>query len=120
MMRHVAANALTLLSTDLLGATGRQIGLDALRIERGDVVTDEFREDPSALLQDEDPVTRLTLSKRLSEQVDQLYGAGGHDGESAGELGDGVVDDVGPDTGQQHSDGLQHRKPQRGFECHEV
>jgi len=64
------ANALTLLSTDLLGATGRQIGLDALRIERGDVVTDEFREDPSALLQDQDPVTRLTLSKRLSEQVE--------------------------------------------------
>ena len=64
------ANALTLLSSDLLGATGRQIGLDALRIDRGDVVTDEFREDPGALLQDQDPVTRLTLSKRLSEQVE--------------------------------------------------
>jgi len=64
------ANALTLLSTDLLGASGRQIGLDAVRIERGDTVTDEFREDPSAVLQDEDPVTRLTLSKRLSDQVE--------------------------------------------------
>jgi outer membrane protein insertion porin family len=64
------ANALTLLSTDLLGASGRQIGLDAVRLERGDTVTDEFRDDPSAVLQDEDPVTRLTLSKRLSDQIE--------------------------------------------------
>ena len=65
------ANALTLLSSDLLGVTGRQLGLDALRIDRGDVVVDEFREDPSALLQDtDDPVTRLTLSKRLRDNIE--------------------------------------------------
>ena len=65
------ANALTLLSSDLLGVTGRQLGLDALRIDRGDVVRDEFREDPSALLQDtDDPVTRLTLSKRLRDDIE--------------------------------------------------
>ena len=51
--------------------TGRQLGLDALRIDRGDVVVDEFREDPSALLQDtDDPVTRLTLSKRLRDNIE--------------------------------------------------
>ncbi len=65
------ANALTLLSSDLLGVTGRQLGLDALRIDRGDVVVDEFREDPAALLQDtDDPVTRLTLSKRLRDNIE--------------------------------------------------
>lgn len=65
------ANAVTLLSSDLLGVTGQQLGLDSLRIDRGDVVRDEFREDPSALLQDDrNPVTRLTLSKRLSEEVE--------------------------------------------------
>ena len=64
-------NALALLSSDLLGATGRQIGLDTLRIDRGDVVQDEFREDPSALLQDQkNLVTRLTLSKRLRDNVE--------------------------------------------------
>lgn len=64
-------NAIALLSSDLLGVTGRQIGLDALRIDRGDVIDDEFREDPSALLQDErNLVTRLTLSKRLRDNVE--------------------------------------------------
>lgn len=64
-------NAIALLSSDLLGVTGRQIGLDALRLDRGDVVEDEFREDPSALLQDErNLVTRLTLSKRLRDNVE--------------------------------------------------
>jgi outer membrane protein insertion porin family len=65
------ANALALLSSDLLGSTGRQLGLDALRIEQGDVVRDEFREDPSAIAQDTaNPVTRLTLSKRLRDNVE--------------------------------------------------
>ena len=64
-------NALALVSSDLLGATGRQIGLDTLRIDRGDIVQDEFREDPSALLQDQQNlVTRLTLSKRLRDNVE--------------------------------------------------
>jgi autotransporter translocation and assembly factor TamB len=66
-----SANALALLSSDFLGVTGQQLGLDQLRIDRGDVVRDEFREDPSALSQDEaDPVTRLTLSKRLRDDVE--------------------------------------------------
>lgn len=65
------ANAAALLSSDILGATGRQIGLDALRIDRGDVITDEFREDPSQTAQDQtNIVTRLTLSKRLRDNVE--------------------------------------------------
>lgn len=66
-----SANALALLSSDLLGVTGRQIGLDALRIDRGDVVQDEFREDPSATAQDQtNIVTRLTLTRRLRDNVE--------------------------------------------------
>jgi outer membrane protein insertion porin family len=65
------ASAVTLLASDLLGATGRQLGLDTLRLDRGDIIRDEFREDTSVLSQDdENPVTRLTLSKRLRDNVE--------------------------------------------------
>lgn len=65
------SNALTLLSSDLLGVTGRQIGFDSVRLDRGDVVRDEFREDPSLLFQDNaNPVTRLTFSKRVRDTVE--------------------------------------------------
>jgi len=64
-------NALTLLSSDLLGVTGRQMGFDSVRLDRGDVVRDEFREDPSLLFQDNaNPVTRLTFSKRVRDTVE--------------------------------------------------
>jgi outer membrane protein insertion porin family len=65
--------ALTLLSADLLGVTGRAIGLDAFRVERGDFTDRDFRdyqEDPSLLGNDTDPTTRLTIGKRLSDQVE--------------------------------------------------
>lgn len=63
--------ALTLLSADLLGVTGRAIGLDAFRVERGDFQDQDFREDPSALgTNNTDPTTRLTISKRVSSQVE--------------------------------------------------
>jgi len=63
--------ALTLLSADLLGVTGRAIGLDAFRVERGEFEDPDFREDPTLIGNDRtDPTTRLTLSKRLSEQVE--------------------------------------------------
>ncbi len=65
------SNALTLLSSDLLGVTGRQMGFDSVRLDRGDVVRDEFREDPSLLFQDNaNPVTRLTFSKRVRDTVE--------------------------------------------------
>ena len=64
-------NAFTLLSGELLGVTGQRLGLDALRLDVGDVVQDEFREDPGQVQTDvKDPVTRLTLSKRLRDNVE--------------------------------------------------
>ena len=63
--------ALTLLSADLLGVTGRAIGLNSFRVERGDFADPDFRDDPSAIGSNgSDPTTRLTLSKRLSRQVE--------------------------------------------------
>ena len=62
--------ALTLLSADLLGVTGRAIGLDAFRVERGEFYDRDFREDPTLLGNNQDPTTRLTIGKRLSEQVE--------------------------------------------------
>ncbi|MGE0864151.1 MAG: translocation/assembly module TamB domain-containing protein [Vicinamibacterales bacterium] len=63
--------ALTLLSADLLGVTGRAIGLDAFRLERTDFEDRDFRDDPSALGANRtDPTTRLTLVKRLSDRVE--------------------------------------------------
>jgi outer membrane protein assembly complex protein YaeT len=62
-------DAVTLLSAELLGATGRAIGLDTLRVERG-FDTDEFRSDPGLIATVTDPATRLTLSKRLRPDVE--------------------------------------------------
>ncbi|HUQ89225.1 MAG TPA: translocation/assembly module TamB domain-containing protein [Vicinamibacterales bacterium] len=65
--------ALTLLSADLLGVTGRAVGLDAFRIERGSFQDRDFRdyqEDPALISNSEDPTTRLTIGKRLSDQVE--------------------------------------------------
>ncbi len=64
------ANALVLLSGDLLGATGRQLGLDTLRLDRENVAADDIRADPSVLAGDEDPTTRLTLSRRIRDNVE--------------------------------------------------
>jgi outer membrane protein insertion porin family len=66
--------ALTILSADLLGVTGRAIGLDAFRVERGDFDDSDFRDyqvDPSLISTNRtDPTTRLTVGKRLSDQVE--------------------------------------------------
>ncbi len=64
------AGALTLLSADILGATGQQLGLSSLRLDREDIAVDDIREDPGLLASDEDPTTRLTLSKQISERVE--------------------------------------------------
>lgn len=61
--------ALTLLSGELLGVTGRALGLDALRIERG-FQTDEIVADPTLIATETDPTTRLTLSKRIRPEVE--------------------------------------------------
>jgi outer membrane protein assembly complex protein YaeT len=62
-------DAVTLLSAELLGATGRAVGLDTLRVERG-FESDEFRADPGLIATETDPSTRLTLSKRLRPDVE--------------------------------------------------
>jgi outer membrane protein insertion porin family len=65
-----ADTALTLLSSDLLGVTGRAIGLDTLRVERGEQLDLDFREDPSLIADTTDPAARLTIAKRLSDEVE--------------------------------------------------
>ncbi len=65
------SDAVALLSGELLGVTGRAIGLDALRIERG-FNADFVRQDPGLIAEDVDPTARLTVSKRLSEEVEVI------------------------------------------------
>jgi translocation and assembly module TamA len=64
-------DALALFSGELLGVTGRAIGLDSLRVERG-FDTDLVRQDPGLIAEDIDPSTRLTLSKRLRANVEVI------------------------------------------------
>ncbi|MGE3276520.1 MAG: translocation/assembly module TamB domain-containing protein [Vicinamibacterales bacterium] len=61
--------AATILSAELLGTTGRAVGLDTLRVERGFNEAD-VRSDPGQLATETDPSTRLTLSKRLRPNVE--------------------------------------------------
>ena len=51
--------------------TGRRIGLDSLRVERG-FDTDLIRQDPGLIAEDTDPSTRLTMSKRLRSDVEVI------------------------------------------------
>lgn len=64
-------DAVALLSAELLGATGRAIGLDTLRVERG-FSLDEYRADPGLIANETDPATRLTISKRLRPDVELI------------------------------------------------
>lgn len=60
---------LGLLSGELLGAAGRAVGLDAVRIERSDGA-DTFDVGPWALADETDPSSRITLSKNLGQQFE--------------------------------------------------
>jgi outer membrane protein assembly complex protein YaeT len=66
-------DAATLLSAELLGATGRAVGLDTLRIERG-TESEDFRNDPTLIVEelDDDTSTRLTLAKRIRPDVEVI------------------------------------------------
>lgn len=64
------SGAVTLLTADILGATGQQLGLSALRLDQEDVAQDDIREDPGMLATDEDPTTRLTMSRRIRDNVE--------------------------------------------------
>lgn len=68
-------DALRLLSGELLGVTGRAIGLDSLRLERG-FSGDDVRQDPGLIVENADPATRLTLSKQLSSDVEVVLSQG--------------------------------------------
>ncbi|MGE3190602.1 MAG: translocation/assembly module TamB domain-containing protein, partial [Vicinamibacterales bacterium] len=61
--------AAALLSSELLGSTGRAVGLDSLRVERG-FSQATVRADPGQLATEADPSTRLTLSKRVRPDVE--------------------------------------------------
>ena len=62
-------DAVALLSAELLGATGRALGLDTLRVERR-FEAEDFRADPGLIAAEADPSTRLTISKRLRPDVE--------------------------------------------------
>ncbi len=68
-------NVLRLLSGELLGVTGRAIGLDSLRVERG-FYSNDVRQDPGLIAENIDPTTRLTLSKQVSEDVEVVLSQG--------------------------------------------
>ncbi len=65
------SDAVALLSGELLGVTGRALGLDALRIERG-FNADFVRQDPGLIAEDADPTARLTVSKRLRDDAEVI------------------------------------------------
>lgn len=67
---QVRAQMITLLSGDLLGLAGQRVGFDAVRLERGGT-DDLFGADPALVAAETaDPATRLSLTKRLSRQVE--------------------------------------------------
>lgn len=57
------------LSGDLLGFAGRAVGLDAVRLERG-LSEDALPTDLALFAGDEDPSSRLTISKHVSRDVE--------------------------------------------------
>ena len=63
-----ADQALGLVSTEILGTTGRSVGLDTLRVEQ-EVSAGQIRFDASLVASETDPGTRLTVGKNLSDQV---------------------------------------------------
>ncbi len=63
--------ALGYLSSDLLGAAGRRLGFESVRVERGGSAEVDF--DPTAVAIDQDPATRLTASLRLSPRLRAVW-----------------------------------------------
>ena len=60
--------ALGLFSGELLGAAGRTVGLDTVRIEQ-DVDPGAFREDSTLIASETNPAARLTVGRNLSDEV---------------------------------------------------
>ena len=64
-------DALALLSGELLGV-GRALGLDSVRVDRGYDVDTIFQDAGQLAAENQDPTTRLTLSKRVSPDVEVI------------------------------------------------
>jgi outer membrane protein assembly factor BamA/autotransporter translocation and assembly factor TamB len=58
-----------LLSGEVLGVTGRALGLDALRVERGQ----DVRFDAGLVASDTDPSSRLTFGKQVTRTVEVVF-----------------------------------------------
>jgi outer membrane protein assembly factor BamA/autotransporter translocation and assembly factor TamB len=58
-----------LLSGEVLGVTGRALGLDALRVERGQ----DVRFDAGLVASDTDPSSRLTFGKQVTRNVELVF-----------------------------------------------
>lgn len=65
----VGEQVLGYLSGDLLGFAGRALGLDAVRLQRGDV-TQDLRFDPTLVATQANPAQRLTVSKDVGRQIE--------------------------------------------------
>ena len=64
-------DALALLSGELLGV-GRALGLDSVRVDRGYDVDSIFQDAGQLAAENQDPTTRLTLSKRVRPDVEVI------------------------------------------------
>src|SRR6185295_14976184 len=58
-----------LLSGEVLGVTGRALGLDALRVERGQ----DVRFDAGLVASETDPASRLTFGKQVTRTVELVF-----------------------------------------------
>lgn len=65
----VGEQVLGYLSGDLLGFAGRALGLDAVRLQRGDI-TQDLRFDPTLVATQANPAQRLTVSKDVGRQIE--------------------------------------------------
>lgn len=61
---------LALLSGELLGAAGRSVGLDTLRLERGVEEEEVVRADPGSIAGETDPSARLTVAKSIRRDME--------------------------------------------------
>ena len=81
--------ALTLLSADLLGVTGRAIGLDAFRVERGDFTDRDFRdyqEDPTLIGNNQHRPDDPADGRQAAERPGRVHGVAEPARERQGDL----------------------------------
>jgi outer membrane protein insertion porin family len=62
-----------LLSGEVFGVVGRKVGLDTLRLDEAASGTSDIFDDPTLVAGDVDPASRLTLGKRIGDNVEVAY-----------------------------------------------